>query len=92
MQKFKIAIDGTGTMTMPVRINYLRKILRGGDLREFNELVIQNNGTTNTHLNITKEGLLGYLPILTTYTSRSAQCADQCVNPGNFISRDLMHN
>ena len=43
-------------------INYIRTLLRGEGLREFEELAIQNPGTTNTHLNLTQEGLLGYFP------------------------------
>ena len=41
----KIAIDGTGTTSATGRIEYLRTMLRGEGLREFNELANWNTCT-----------------------------------------------
>ena len=49
-------------MSVSLKINYLRPLLNGGDLREFDELSGQNNGTTNAHPKNIMEGLLGYFP------------------------------
>ena len=38
LKNFKIAIDGTRTTTPSGRINYLRTMLRGQALREFDKL------------------------------------------------------
>ena len=62
MKKFKIVIHGTGTTSVAGRIKYLQALLRGESLREFEDLESQVLGTTNSHLNFIKEGLLGYLP------------------------------
>ena len=62
MKKFKIVVDGTGTTTVAGKINYLRNLLRGKALREFDKLSSQKSGTNNTHMKFIQEGLLGYLP------------------------------
>ena len=62
MKKFKTLIDGTGTMHAPRRINYLRNMLCGEDLGEFDELASQVSGTKNAHLKFIKEVLIGYFP------------------------------
>ena len=38
LKKFKKVIDGTGTTNVSGRTNYLRKMLRGEALQEFDEL------------------------------------------------------
>ena len=58
MKNFGTAIDGTGTMSVPGRTNYLHNVLLGESLIEFDKLSSQVNGTTNDHLNFIKEGLL----------------------------------
>ena len=60
MNNFKTAIEGTGTISVAGRINYLHTMLRGEALKEFDKFVSQNNGTTNAHLNHIQEVLLGY--------------------------------
>ena len=55
-----IAKNGTGPMSAFVQTNYLRKMLRGGALREFGELSSQNSGTTNSHVKHIVEVLLGF--------------------------------
>ena len=64
MKKFKIVIHGTGTTSVAGRIKYLKALLRGESLREFEDLESQVLGTTNSHLNFIKEGLLGYFIII----------------------------
>ena len=44
LNKFKISIDGGVTTAPSALINYLRMILCGQELREFDELQIQNGG------------------------------------------------
>ena len=55
------SIEGTGTITVGVIINLLCTLLRRKSLREFDNLASQNNGTTNSYLMKTQEGLLDYL-------------------------------
>ena len=57
---FKIAIDGTGTTTASVWINYLRTMLRETTLREYDELALAGN-LTNKHIKHIMEGLLKHL-------------------------------
>ena len=57
LRNCNIAIDGTGTTTASGRINYLSTMLRGTNLREFDELALSGNLTAN-HLKHIKEGLL----------------------------------
>ena len=49
LNNFNIAVDETGTKYPLDIINYLRTILYGGGIREFDELASQNHGTTNAH-------------------------------------------
>ena len=53
-------IDGTGTTTLSGRINYLRTMLRGQSLKEFDKLHSQYGGATKKYLNLIQEGLLEY--------------------------------
>ena len=62
MKNFKTAIEGTGTMYAPGRINYLRTMLGGEYLQEIYELLSLVSGTTNACLKFIKKVLLGYLP------------------------------
>ena len=62
MKNLKTAVDSTGTTSAAGKINYLRTLLRGGALRDFDKLEIHNNGTSNAHLKFTQEGLLRYFP------------------------------
>ena len=56
LRNFRITIDGN-VMTSPSGwINYLRKMLRGASLTEFDELSPQGN-TTNNHIKHIMEGL-----------------------------------
>ena len=61
LRNFKIAIGGTGTTTPTGRIGYLRTMLLGKSLREFDELSLQENNNSN-HIKHITEGLLGYPP------------------------------
>ena len=54
-----IANNGTGTMSVSVRINCLLTMLHQGDLREFDELSSHKNGTSSAHLNHITEGYNG---------------------------------
>ena len=58
------ATKGTGTTMVTRWINYLRTMLQGEVLREFDEMASQNNGTKNSHLKETQEVLLVYSPPL----------------------------
>ena len=60
LNNFKIEIDGTGTTSPSGRITCLRNMLCGQALRDFDELISQNNGLTKNHLKIITEVLLGY--------------------------------
>ena len=62
MKNFKKEVDRTGDNLAAGNINYLRTILCGEALREFDELVIQNTGTSNAHLKFIQEGLLRISP------------------------------
>ena len=57
LKNFRKAIDGTGTTAVARRINYLRTILCGEALWEFDGLTSQNNGTTNAYLKEIQQGL-----------------------------------
>ena len=60
MKNFKTAIDRTGTTTVTRTIKYIRTLISGEALREFDELASQVTGTKKALLNSTKEGFLGY--------------------------------
>ena len=90
MKNFKIEFDGTGTVSVSGKIKHLRILLRGKALRGFYELSRQNNGTSNAHLNLTQEVLLGYFFLVTPFPSRSVQCAVQFVNLAISFSNAFM--
>ena len=50
LKNLKKAIDRTGTTTVAGQVNYVRTMLRGGALQEFNDLASQNSGTMNANL------------------------------------------
>ena len=60
LKKFKYTIDGMGTTSVSVRIDYLCTMLRGESQQKFYWLVSHNSGTTSTHLKHIQEGLLGF--------------------------------
>lgn len=60
LENFKKAIGGTITTTISIRSNCLRTIIYGETLQEFENMTIQNNGTTNTYLEVIQERLLMY--------------------------------
>ena len=62
LKNSKTAINGTGTMSVSGISYYLRTMLHGEALREFDESASQNSGTTNYHLKFIQEGLLGFPP------------------------------
>ena len=72
MKDFKTATDGTGTMSATVKTNFLRTMLRGEALREFNALAYQVGSTTKDHLKLIKEVLHRYFSPSTYLTSRNA--------------------
>ena len=55
LRNFRIAIDGTNRTTASGHINYLRAMLCGTSLREFDELALAGNSTVN-HLKHITEG------------------------------------
>ena len=87
MKNFKNAVDGTEIKLETRMINYLHTLFHGEALWKFDKLVIQNTGTSNAHLKFIQEGLLGYLPWLTPFPSRSAWCTMQCVNLAKSFSK-----
>ena len=90
MNNFKRVFYGTGNITAPEYINYLRILLHGGALREFDELARHNTGTNHSHLNFIQEGLLGVGGgQLTPFPIRSAWWAVQCTNLDTSISSAL---
>ena len=50
MKDFKTGIDGTGTTSAPGKIEFLRTMLCGEALREFDVIESQVVSTTNGHL------------------------------------------
>ena len=60
LRNFKIIIDGNLTTTPYSWINYIRTMLRGQSLREFDELQSQHGGATINHIKLIQEGLLEY--------------------------------
>ena len=76
MNNFKSAIDRTGNTLAAGKINYIRTILCGESLREFDKLASQNTGTNNQHLKFTHEGLLGVFQINSLFKQkRTMRCA-----------------
>ena len=63
MKDFKTGTDGTGTTSAPENIQFLRKMLRGETLWEFDVIASQVGITTNVHLKQIKEVLLSYPPL-----------------------------
>ena len=61
MKDFRTGIDGTGTNSASVKIQFLCTMLYGEPLREFDVIANQVGSTINAHLKQIKEGLLGYL-------------------------------
>ena len=60
IKDFKTGIDGTGNTSTTVKIQFLRKMLRGEGLRGFDVIAVQVGITNNTHLKQIKEDLLSY--------------------------------
>ena len=60
MHNCRRVVDGIGNTLVAVNINYLRTLLRGESLQEFDELASQNIGTSNALLKFVLEGLLGW--------------------------------
>ena len=60
MNNLKRAVHRTGNKTAAGKINYIRTLLHGKSLWEFDELASQNAGTKNSHLKFIQEGLLRY--------------------------------
>ena len=90
MKNFKTAVDGTGTTLVAGKINYLRTLLHGESLQEFDKLASHNTGTSNAHLKFIQEGLFVFFSRLTPFPSRSAQCALQCINLANSLSNTFL--
>ena len=55
MKNFKTGIDGEGNMSVAGRISYLRTMLLGEALREFDKLASKNSGMTSAHLKFIQE-------------------------------------
>ena len=73
MKDFKTATDGKGSMSTTGKIHFLRNMLHGEALREFNVFAGQVGSMTNMHLKLIKEGLLGYFPPSAHLPIRNAQ-------------------
>ena len=73
-------------------IKYIRTLISGEALREYDELASKVLGKTNDHLNFIKEGLLVFFTQSMHFPSRKAQCAAQCVNLETYLSRDSPHD
>ena len=79
VENFKTAIDGTGTRSVPVWVNYLRTMLYGEAQREFDKSASQFSGTKNAHLKFIREGLLGYFPLINALSNhKHAMCHTMC--------------
>ena len=70
MNDLKTATDGTGTTSATRKIHFLRTMLRGEALREFDVLAGQVGSMTNGHIKLIKEGLIGYFPPINTLTKQ----------------------
>ena len=77
MKNFKRAVDRTVTTTSAGKINYLRTLLHGEELRELDKLSSQNSGTNNTHPKFIQEGFLRYPPPISDLPKqkRAMRCA-----------------
>ena len=60
LTNIKKSIEGTGTMKVAGRTNFLQVLLRGETFQDLDNPEIQNNGTTNTHFKEIQEGLIDY--------------------------------
>ena len=74
------------------KTHFLNNMLRGEALTEFEFLVIQVGITTNGHLKLIKEVLLGYFTPPMKLTSRNSERDAQCKNLDISWSRYLLHN
>ena len=63
VNNFKTTVDVTGTMSAAGTINYIRTLLSGDTLHEFDELASQNTGTSNAHLKFIQEGLPAFFKL-----------------------------
>ena len=84
MKDFKTGIDGTGTISALGNIQFLRTMLRGESLREFDVIADQVGSTTNAHLKQIKEGLLRYffsLNALNKAKPRHEECNEEIPSP-----------
>ena len=59
MKYFKTTTDGTGTTYATVKIQFLRIMLYYDAPRELDVLASQVGSTTNGHIKLIKDGLLG---------------------------------
>ena len=84
LRNFKIAINGNGTTKAPVRINYLRTMLHGKSLREFDERALSVNFTDN-HLKHITEGLLEYFPPLNEISKYKRAMRREMCKPCHII-------
>ena len=66
MKNFKRYFERTGTTKAAEKISYIRTLVCGEALQEFDELASQNAGTDNSHLKFIQEGSLGYFPLINT--------------------------
>ena len=60
IKNLKIEIDGIGTTSPSVRINYMCTMIRGEALIEFEKLEVNKHSTANAHIKQITEGLLRY--------------------------------
>ena len=77
LKSFRISINGIQTTSVSGRIKYLRKMLHGEALIDFDKLASQNNVTKNAHLKHIKEVLLGYSPLSMPHPRKITRRATQ---------------
>ena len=87
MKDFKTTTDGIGTNSATGKIQFLRTMLCGEDLREFYVLAIRFGITTNGHLKWIKEGLLGHFPPLYNRNKQKHAMRHAIKKPQNLLFR-----
>ena len=92
LKNSRIEIYGTVITSPSGRINYLSMMLCEQVLRELDELVSQNNGSTNGHLRILQRVYLGISSQLTIFTRRSVPWGARCINLEAWRSIVFLHN
>ena len=75
MRNFKMTLEASGTLAASANLQYLRTILCGEALRQFDNLCVQVGSTTTTHLIWIILGLGMYFFLLMHCQSKGVKCA-----------------